>query len=177
VANATVTGTIAINASASDNVGVVGVQFTLDGANLGAEQTTAPYAITWNSASVANGAHVIGAVAHDAAGNSQIAASVSVTVNNDTTAPTVALTSLAEAAVVSGSVALTASASDNVGVAGVQFALDGVNLGAEITTGAYELAWNSAAAANGSHVLSVVARDAAGNQHTASITVIVTNLP
>jgi len=174
---ATVTGSITIDATATDNVGVVGVQFTLDGVNLGAEQTTAPYAITWNSASVANGVHVIAAVARDAAGNSQIAASVSVTVNNDTTAPTVALTSPANAAIVSGSVLLSASAADNVGVAGVQFALDGVNLGAEITTGVSELAWNSAAAANGSHVLSVVARDAAGNQQTASITVVVTNLP
>jgi hypothetical protein len=174
---ATVIGSITIGATASDNVGVAGVQFTLDGVNLGAEQTAAPYALTWNSATVANGAHVIGAVARDAAGNSQIAATVTVTVNNDTTPPTVALTSPANAAVVSGSVLLTASATDNVGVAGVQFAVDGVNLGAEITTGLYQLAWNSATVANGSHAISVVARDAAGNRQTASVTVVVTNIP
>jgi len=174
---ATVIGSITIGATASDNVGVAGVQFTLDGVNLGAEQTAAgPYAMTWNSATVANGAHVIAAVARDGAGNQQTS-SVTVTVANDTTPPTVALTNPANAAVVTGSVLLGASATDNVGVAGVQFAVDGVNLGAEITTGLYELAWNSATAANGSHVLSVVARDAAGNRQTASVTVVVTNIP
>ena len=36
-AGATVSGTVSVSATASDNVGVVGVQFLLDGANLGAE--------------------------------------------------------------------------------------------------------------------------------------------
>ena len=38
-----------MSATASDNVGVAGVQFKLDGANLGAEDTTAPYACRWNT--------------------------------------------------------------------------------------------------------------------------------
>ena len=47
---ATVSGTsVSVSASASDNVGVVGVQFKLDGANLGAEDTTAPHEFTWNT--------------------------------------------------------------------------------------------------------------------------------
>ena len=48
-AGATVSGTVTVSASASDNVGVAGVQFLLDGASLGAEDTTAPYAISWNT--------------------------------------------------------------------------------------------------------------------------------
>ncbi|TLY18844.1 MAG: hypothetical protein E6K68_10730 [Nitrospirae bacterium] len=40
---ATVSGTVTVSASASDNAGVVGVQFKLDGANLGAEDTTSPF--------------------------------------------------------------------------------------------------------------------------------------
>ena len=44
---ATVRGTTTVTATATDdNVGVVGVQFKLDGANLGAEDTTAPYALS-----------------------------------------------------------------------------------------------------------------------------------
>ena len=44
---ATVSGTaVTVSATASDNVGVAGVQFKLDGANLGAEDTTAPYSST-----------------------------------------------------------------------------------------------------------------------------------
>ena len=41
-AGASVAGTIPVNATAADNVGVAGVQFTLDGANLGAEDTARP---------------------------------------------------------------------------------------------------------------------------------------
>ena len=39
-AGATVTGTTPVSADAADNIGVAGVQFTLDGANLGAEDTS-----------------------------------------------------------------------------------------------------------------------------------------
>src|SRR5436190_565870 len=48
-ANATVAGSIAVSATASDRVGVAGVQFRLDGAPLGAEDLTAPYAVSWNT--------------------------------------------------------------------------------------------------------------------------------
>ena len=33
----------------ADNVGVVGVQFLLDGVNLGAEDVAAPYSVSWNT--------------------------------------------------------------------------------------------------------------------------------
>src|SRR5437867_1980778 len=46
---ATVSGTVTVSASASDNVGVVGVQFKLDTANLGSEDITAPYSLSWNT--------------------------------------------------------------------------------------------------------------------------------
>ena len=55
----------------------------------------------------------------------------------DTTPPTVSVTSPAGGATVSGTITVTANASDNVGVAGVQFLLDGANLGAEDTTAPY----------------------------------------
>src|SRR5438445_3989001 len=133
---ATVTGAFTVTASATDEVGVVGVQFTLDGANLGGEHTVAPYEVSWNSSTVPNGAHVLAAVARDAAGNQQIS-SVGVTVANDTTAPTVTMTSPAVGATIRGTISLNAGASDDVGVAGVQFMLDGVNLGAERTAAPY----------------------------------------
>ena len=43
----------------ADNGSVAGVQFKLDGANLGAEDTTAPYSISWDTFSVANGSHTL----------------------------------------------------------------------------------------------------------------------
>ena len=85
---ATVSGTaVTVSATASDNVGVAGVQFKLDGANLGAEDTTAPYSVTWNSTTATNGAHTLTALARDAANNMTTSAGVSVTVNNAASCP------------------------------------------------------------------------------------------
>lgn len=94
----------------------------------------------------------------------------------DTGAPTVNLTAPANGSTVSGSVNVTAGASDNVGVVGVQFKLDGVNLGSEDTTSPYSVSWGTLSTSNGSHTLTAVARDAAGNSTTsAAVTVTVSN--
>jgi hypothetical protein len=172
----TVSGTVTVTASASDNVGVAGVQFTLDGANLGAEDTSAPYAVSWNTSTASNGSHTLTARARDAAGNATTSSAVTVTVSNDTTAPTVTITSPASGSTVSGTITVTASASDNIGVAGVQFTLDGANLGAEDTSAPYAVSWDTSTASNGSHTLTARARDAAGNVTTSSaVTVTVSN--
>ena len=59
-----------------------GVQFRLDGQDLGAEDVSAPYSIAWNTTAGPNGAHTLAAVARDASGNSTTSASVAVTVQN-----------------------------------------------------------------------------------------------
>ena len=68
-AGATVSGSVTVTANASDNGSVAGVQFKLDGANLGAEDTSAPYSISWDTFSAGNGPHTLSAVARDGAGN------------------------------------------------------------------------------------------------------------
>ncbi len=78
---ATVSGTTTLTATASDNIGVVGVQFLLDGVSLGAEQT-GPFSLAWNTTSVGNGSHTLSARARDAAGNTKTATNVTVTVAN-----------------------------------------------------------------------------------------------
>src|SRR5438552_775449 len=168
VSGATVGGTTSVTANASDDVGVVGVQFLLDGANLGAEDTATPYSMSWNTTTASNGSHTLTAVARDAAGNRTTSAPVTVTVFNDTTPPTVSITSPVSGATVGGTTSVTASASDNVGVVGVQFLLDGANLGVEDTTAPYSVSWNTTTASNGSHTLTAVARDAAGNRTTSA---------
>src|SRR6266446_6378771 len=97
--------------------------------------------------------------------------------STDTTPPTVSISS-PTASTVSGTTTVSANASDNVGVAGLQFKLDGANLGSEETTPPYSVSWNTTTASNGSHTLTAVARDAAGNQATsATVTVTVSNSP
>jgi len=95
----------------------------------------------------------------------------------DTTAPTVSLTAPANGTQLTGSsVTVSAVASDNVGVAGVQFKLDGNNLGAEVTSVPYQISWDTTQTANGSHTLTAVARDAAGNTAISSaVNVTVSN--
>jgi len=90
-AGATVLGTMTVSASATDNVGIVGVQFKLDSVNLGAEVTAAPYTISWPTTTATNAAHGLTAVARDAAGNTAASAAVSVTVDN--TPPVISLVS------------------------------------------------------------------------------------
>jgi len=95
----------------------------------------------------------------------------------DTTPPNVVMTAPANDATVSGTtVAVSASASDDVGVAGVQFKLDGANLGAEVMASPYNVVWNTTLTTNGNHTLTAIARDGAGNTATsAAVTVTVSN--
>jgi glucose/arabinose dehydrogenase len=81
-AGSTVSGTVTLKATASDDVGVSGVQFLVDGAAFGAEDTVAPYEISWPSTGVANGAHKISARARDTAGKTTTSSEVGVTVGN-----------------------------------------------------------------------------------------------
>jgi hypothetical protein len=81
---ATLTGTVAVNATASDNVGVTKVEFYLDGA-LQSTDTTSPYSWSWDTTGSANGSHSLTAKAYDAALNSATSAAVGVTVNNPAT--------------------------------------------------------------------------------------------
>jgi hypothetical protein len=84
-AGSVLSGTVMISADASDNIGgtgLVGVQFKLDGKNLGGEDTTAPYEVSWDTTTVLNGSHTLTAVARDLAGNQTVSAAVAVAVSN-----------------------------------------------------------------------------------------------
>ena len=94
---------------------------------------------------------------------------------SDTMAPTVTLTAPPSGATVSGTVWLTATATDDVGVVGVQFLLDGAPLDAEDTVAPYAAPWDTTTASNGSsHTLEARARDAAANTATSAPPVSVT---
>jgi hypothetical protein len=84
---ATVAGTVGVAADASDDDRVAGVQFTLDGSPLGAEDVAAPYALDWNTRTSPKGEHVLGATARDPSDNRANAATVAVTVDNGDAPP------------------------------------------------------------------------------------------
>jgi hypothetical protein len=149
------------------------VQFKVNGVNAGAEDTTAPYSTTWSTTALSNGSYTLTAVARDAAGNQTTSAAVMVTVNNaDQAAPTVSITAPVAGGVTGAVVTISASASDNVGVAGVQFNVNGANVGVEDTTSPYSASWTVSNLPNGIYTLKAVARDAAGNQAVSAAVVV-----
>jgi len=81
---------------------------------------------------------------------------------SDTTAPTSSISNPLNGASVSGIVSVTATASDNVGVARVDFLVDGVVKGTK-SAGPYSFSWDTTTTGNGNHTLQSVAYDAAGN--------------
>jgi hypothetical protein len=81
----------------------------------------------------------------------------------DNTPPTVAITAPLANATVESTITVSASASDNVDVVGVQFFLDGSPLGSEIPDPPYSTLWDTTTAIVGSHTLTARARDAANN--------------
>ncbi len=279
----TVSGSsVTVSASASDNVGVVGVQFKINGNNLGSEDTTAPYSVTWNTTTFSNASQSITAVARDSAGNTKTSSAVSVNVSNtvaptisaptvdikangsdsniyiaidtsatiswtsnnasscsvspngwtgtsgsqstgklndgkvytvsctgaggtssdsvtvivldnpttptptpttttpilDTISPKVTITAPVPMTTTSGMpIFITADATDNVGVVGVQFQLDGVNFGAEDTTAPYSIIWDTKTTSIDDHNITAVARDSAGNKTTSSRVNVVVSDP
>ena len=168
---ATVSGSVTLAANASDNVAVARVEFLVDGAVV-ASDTSSPYAASWNSAAAANGTHELRARATDTAGNTATSAPVAVPVSGgivDTTPPTVSLVFPADGATLAGAVTLAAQANDDVGVAGVEFLLDGNLLGSGNRSGQagpWTYDWNTTSASIGGHAVSARARDASGNVGT-----------
>jgi hypothetical protein len=176
-AGATLSGTVNLTANASDDVAVASVQFKVDGGNVGALVTSAPYTVSFNTKTLSDGNHTITAVAADTSGNTATSAGVQVKISNSTsTPPTVSIPSPANGATVSAMVVVTASASSSIGVASVQFQLDGANLGSAVTAAPYTFSWDTTKTSNGAHALTAIAKDTAGSSTTsAGITVTVNN--
>lgn len=271
---AVLTGTVTLSATASDDIGVAGVRFLVDGTQVGAEDTSAPYSIQLDSRTLMNTGHQVTATARDAAGNTTTTTAVNVTASNppvlvilspaqgsivtgpqvsvtytetgdltgvdhvhfqldqnspvmerpmdgaytfntvapgahvlngwlvradhtkipgtdaaprsftvtapDTMPPVVTITAPSAGESVTGTVTVTADATDATGVVGVQFLLDGALLGAEDTAAPFSVSWNTSGTSSGAHQLSATARDAAGNSATSptvSVTVVNPNDP
>ncbi|WP_431733394.1 Ig-like domain-containing protein [Geobacter sulfurreducens] len=170
---ATVSGTVAMTATATDNVGVSKVEFYVNNV-LKSTDTTAPYVYNWDTRAVANGTYILTAKAYDAANNTGYSLVLSVTVDNDTAAPTVSVSAPANNTTVSGTVAVNATASDNVGVSKVEFYVNNV-LKATDTTAPYSYSWDTTSVANGAYTLVAKAYDAAGNVGQSSSTSVTVN--
>jgi acid phosphatase len=77
----TVSNTVSVTATATDNVGITSMLLYIDGSQV-ASSTTSPLNYSWNTGVVGNGTHTIYSEAFDAAGNMGTSPTISVTVNN-----------------------------------------------------------------------------------------------
>ena len=130
LSGATVSSSVTISAEASDNTGIAGVWFKLDGSNLGSEDTTSPYSITWDTTVTSNGSHSLVAIARDAYNNYTTSQTVNVIVNNasappssDTTAPAV-ITNLSTSSSTQNSVIISWTAPGDDGSSGTASSYD-----------------------------------------------------
>ncbi len=93
----------------------------------------------------------------------------------DTSMPQVHIDAPAAGAIVSGSVSILVTATDDFGLDRVTILIDGVVLKLMVTP-PYAAAWNSQAAENSSsHIIRAEARDLSGNTSSHSISVTVDN--
>jgi len=181
--NSAVRGTIDFDASAMDvapGSGVARVDFSVDG-TLFASLTAAPYETTLDTTSLADGFHTLESLAVDAKNNST---SVSVSVRVDNTPPNVAIVDPSNGAYAAGTVALDVAGSDGgSGLASIQMLAGGV-----APTGDGSIAYLVPLASNtrsgsedttrwpdGPLSFTALARDAAGNEAHASVTITVDN--
>ncbi|MDE3109182.1 MAG: DUF4038 domain-containing protein, partial [Acidobacteriota bacterium] len=87
--NATLSGTVVVTASATDDVAVASVQFQVDNTAVGPALTSAPYSYSLDTTTLTNGTHTLTAVAVDTSNNTAKSAAISITVSNAGTPPAV----------------------------------------------------------------------------------------
>jgi len=167
---ATVSSLVTVDVQASDNFGVTSVDLLVDGnvvATDTQEDPTAPYVyrFAWDSSQVPDGSHRVIAKARDAAGNVGSAPEVSVTVRNslDATPPVVTALNPASGAT------LSATASDNVGIASLTVSAPGAQCSSATTS--VSCPWSLKNVATGWYTVNATATDTAGysNTRTASV--------
>jgi thermitase len=177
-ASSSVSGNVTVTVNAADNAGVDRVELKANGTVVGTDSAS-PFSFSWNTTGVPNGMNSLVATAYDKAGNAGASNPVAVNVANarppvirDTTPPVVAFDNPV-AGTVSGPVDVSIHASDNSGAAGIRQTLYIDNTAvASGTGGTLAYTWRMTRRSNtGNHTLKVVARDAAGNWSSASVTV------
>lgn len=171
----------AVNVTATDDVAIARVEFYIDNVLTGAPDTTSPYGFTLNASTLTPGPHTLRARAYDtsATGNPTNSANVSITVT-DATAPTSVTFTAPTATTIAGSVTVTATAQDNVGIQRIDFFLDnGTTPLFSDTTPPYSFSLNTTGTnpviANGAHTLRATAFDAANNSTSVTKNIDVQN--
>ena len=163
----TVNGTISIEITATDNIGVDNVELSINGIPRDT-LSDFPYVYDWDtSQEIDDQSHVISAVVSDTSGNIGFIPPVSVIVDNqinDSTPPTGLISNPISGQTVSGTVEITVLAQDDYGIENITFFIDGINISND-NTAPYSYAWDTSVLENGSeHTISASITDVVGHQ-------------
>ena len=170
-----------ISIFAEDNTSIDSVDFFINNA-LVYTDFVEPYEYDWNTEFEFEDAnHIIGSIVTDMAGNQFEIPSISVFVNNipnDNVPPTISISNPVSGQTVSGTINFTVNVDDNVGIAQVEFFIDGYSFGV-VTEEPYSYLWDTSSnigAHGNEHALSAIVMDTAGNtSFSQPILVIVDN--
>ena len=176
-----ISGQQTISILAEDNAGIDSVDFFINNV-LVYSDFVEPYEYDWNTEFEFEDAnHIIGSIVTDLAGNQFEIPSISVFVNNipnDNVPPTISISNPVSGQTVSGTINFTVNVDDNVGIAQVEFFIDGYSLGV-VTEEPYSYLWDTTSnigAHGDEHALSAIVIDTAGNtSFSQPILVIVAN--
>ena len=163
-----ISGQQTISVLAEDNFGIDSVDFFINSV-LVYSDFEEPYEYDWNTEFEFEDAnHIIGSIVTDLAGNQFEIPSISVFVNNipnDNVPPTISISNPVSGQTVSGTINFTVNVDDNVGIAQVEFFIDGYSLGV-VTEEPYSYLWDTTSnigAHGDEHALSAIVIDTAGN--------------
>ncbi|MCA9343087.1 hypothetical protein KC950_03705 [Candidatus Saccharibacteria bacterium] len=172
--NSSISGTVIVQANASDNVGVTKVEFYINDTLLNTDLQS-PYSYNLNTEQYTNGSYRLSARAFDAAGNNRRSDEITININNvlpDTTPPQLSITSPVNGGgPVSGTINVSSVATDESGIDRLEIFVDNNKVATLTNSFTYQL--DTTQYSKGSHTIKVVAFDKSANANSAEKTVTI----
>ncbi len=174
-----VDGPVLITATAGDTDGTVEqVEFFVDGVSIvdpgNNPDSTDPYSLSWDTTTASEGDHTLSATATDDMGGTRTD-SITVTVDNVDDLPSATLTNPGEGDSVSGTVVVTADASDDGAVTRVEFFVGATSIGVDTVDDGWSVSWDTTQQSDGPYTVMAEATDDMGQRGSDSVNVSVNN--
>jgi subtilisin family serine protease len=165
-----VASVVPVDVRYSDNVGATRAELFVNGSKV-ATDDVGPFAFAWDTSTYGDGTYTLVAKAYDAAGNVGSSPSVSVSIGNDSTAPTLSSFNLTAGMTISPTKqTVSVSATDNQSVAKISLLIDGKEV-AVAYGGSLSYSWNTRKLAKGPHTVTVRITDNSGLVTSTTVTV------
>ncbi|MFH1352060.1 MAG: Ig-like domain-containing protein [bacterium] len=169
-AGSTSSGTVNVTADAYDDYGISKVEFYVDDV-IKSTVTSSPYGWLWDTSQCTDGTHTLKAITYD---TSEQTDTDQIAVTADNTPPDVSIINPPDGSISSGTVNISAAASDNIGISKVEFYIDG-DLKSTDSSSPYNWDWDTISYGESTHTVKVIAYNTANQIKSATHTVTVDN--